>query len=708
VRRWLLALACAVLLLSLGLGLAAYNLDTWLNANRDAIAKQAARALGRDVSFGEVGISLRGGLGVRVAELTISDDPAFSEDAFLQAGALELRIQILPALRGRIEVDRVVLRSPEIRVIRTAQGLSTASLGRGHGTAAPAETPAEPSAPGAPLVALVDIQDGTIRFVDRSSRPPVESVATHLDFRASDVAPGAPVSFEMEAAVLGAARQNLRASGSVDAAAGPSVDVRIELAPLDLAKALVSAPLAGSAPKGLVGSGSGRLELRAKGTAADLALEARIDARDAELRFGDGFTKPRGRPLSLALSGRRYAADLEIGQGELVTGETRLAVKGVVENLARPRVRMRVTSQAARPVSFGAWDAADVLRDLALETQLSFPSSGPRVAASLRSPSGSLRGVEYGDLALEARLDRGRIEVSKLSLASYGGELEVTGSADLRAPGAPAFDARIDVQGASVERLLAAEGSADPPRASGSLDAHIDLRGAGASWEAIAPTLVGAGDLSVADGVLRGFNPAGEALRALVGLPILSGRKLGRLFDSHPQVFGAEDAPFERIEAHLEIAGGEIVARDARLLARDYDLTGKGRYAFAGHLDSSVVMAFSPELSDAVIDAEQKLRLLRSSEGRVEFPVVIEGTPGDIDVQPDLGYVASSVSREALSGLVERVLVGKRGAADATGEDAAAPPGDAGEPGAPASIEDVGRDLLRRGLGGLLKGQRQE
>ena len=658
-RRWLLAFACAVLLLGLGLGLAARNLDAWLNANRDAIAKQAARALGRDVSFGEVGVSLRSGLAVRVAELAISDDPAFSQDPFLRAGVLEVQIRFLPALRGRIEVDRAVLRSPEFRVIRTAQGLSTASLGRGAGASAPADAPAEPDAAGALLIALVEIEDATIRFVDRRSRPPSETVATQLDFRASDLAPGAPLGFEMEAAVLGAARQNLRASGSVDPTAGPSVDLRIELASLDLAKLL------GGAPEGLAGPGpGGRLLLRAKGSAADLALE-----------------------------------------GELVAGETRLALQGAVENLANPLIRMRATSQAARPASFGAGEAADVLRDLALETRLSFPSSGPRVVASLRSPSGSLRGVEYGDLALEARMERGRLEVSKLSLSSYGGALGLRGSANLRARGAPTLDARIDVQGVSVERLLAAQGSADPPRASGSLDAQLAVRGAGASWEAIAPTLVGAGELRVSDGVLRGFNPAGQALHALVELPILSDRKLTRLFDSHPQVFGAEDTPFEKLEGHFEIAEGELVASDARLLAPDYDVTGRGRYAFAGRLDASAAMTFSHELSDAAVDAEKKLRFLRSPDGRVEFPVLIQGTPGDVEVRPDRAAVANSISREAIGDVVERVLVGKR---DPTGEDAAAPPGDAEAGGPPASIEDVGRDLLRRGLGGLLKGQRKE
>ncbi len=703
-RRFLIALACALLLVCVGVGVAVYNVDVWVNANRDALAKRAARELGREVSFGEVGVSLRGGLGVRIADLAVAADPAFSGDPFLRAEALELSVRVIPALRGRIEVDRLLLRSPEITLIRTAQGLSTGSLGSGP------EAGAEPQegAPGPLLVALVDIENGTLRFVDRRSRPPAETVVTQLDFRAADVTPGAPVGFEMEAAVLGSQRQNLRAKGSVDPAGGPGVDLAIEIEPLDLAKALASAPLAGSAPEGLVGSGTARLELRAKGSAEDLALEGRIDAGKAELRLGQRFAKPRGEPLSLAFSGRRRAANLEIARSELVMGEARLAATGSIENLAKPSVRLRVSSQALRTAPFGAGQPDDLLRDVALDAQLSFPTTGAKLKASLRSPSGSLRGIDYSDLALEARMDRGRLEVPKLTLGAYGGKIVASGSADLRAPGGATFDTRIEAQDASVERLLAADGETGAPRASGSLAARISVRGAGSSWETIAPTLLGSGELRVADGVLRGFNPAGEALRALAGLPILSGRKLTQLFQSHPQVFGAEDTPFERIEARLEIAGGEIVSRDARLVARDYDIVGKGRYALAGRLDSSAVMVFSPALSDAVVEAERKLRFLRSREGRIELPVVIAGEPGKIDVDPDLAYVASSVSREALGEVVDRVLVGARSTPDASAGDDAAPPADADETRPPASIKEVGRDILRRGLGGLLKGTPEE
>jgi hypothetical protein len=297
------------------------------------------------------------------------------------------------------------------------------------------------------------------------------------------------------------------------------------------------------------------------------------------------------------------------------------------------------------------------------------------------------------------------VEIAKLALACFGGSVSASGTADLRAPAGPGFDGRVELRGARLESLLAVGGSPGPSRASGRLDARIAVRGAGAGWDAIAPTLVGGGDLAVLDGVLYGFNPAGDALRALVGLPVLSERRLVQVVEAHPQLFGVEDTAFERIEARFDIADGELVARDARLLARDYSVTGKGRYAFAGRLDSSAVMAFSPELSEEVVDAEKKLRFLRSSEGRVEFPVVISGTPGDIDVKPDLAYVASTASRGALTDVVERALVGKRGAADEGDEGAAAPPGEAPPP---ASLEDAGRDLLRRGLGGLLGGKREQ
>jgi len=110
------------------------------------------------------------------------------------------------------------------------------------------------------------------------------------------------------------------------------------------------------------------------------------------------------------------------------------------------------------------------------------------------------------------------------------------------------------------------------------------------------------------------------------------------------------------------------------------------------------VMAFSKPISDELVGADKRLRFLRSREGRVEFPVVIRTRQDRIAVEPDLAYIADSVSREAATELVDRALVGGKklqGAGEAAADEL--PP--------PASPKELGRDLLR-GLGGLLGGDR--
>ena len=76
------------------------------------------------MSFGEIEVSIWSGFGVRVADVSIADDPAYSDSDFVSAGTVEVRVDILPALMGEIRVGRVVLREPSIRVIQTNGGRS--------------------------------------------------------------------------------------------------------------------------------------------------------------------------------------------------------------------------------------------------------------------------------------------------------------------------------------------------------------------------------------------------------------------------------------------------------------------------------------------------------------------------------------------------------------------------------------------------------
>ena len=344
-RRWGILLGIVVLVLVAALVVAALNLNRFLNQNRDLIAKQAQRAIGREVRFGEVGVSFAGGLGVRVEDLHVGDDPAFSKEDFVTAEAVDVGVKILPALFGRIELGRVVLRSPSISVIQTSQGLSIDSLG-----GAKQEPAQEKGPPPALLVSLVDIRDGTLRFVDQTAKPPAELRVAQLDFSASDVSLTDPVRFELSAALLGAEKPNLSASGTLGPlqSDSPRADLELRIDPLVVDEVLRLRQVAKALPPELSASGPVRLEVEAEGTLAKLRFEATLDARGAAVKYGESFDKARGVPLDLLLRGEKTGNDLVLETLEARIDETQLRGRATREEPRRSRRRLRA-QLAGRP-----------------------------------------------------------------------------------------------------------------------------------------------------------------------------------------------------------------------------------------------------------------------------------------------------------------------------------------------------------------------
>jgi uncharacterized protein involved in outer membrane biogenesis len=414
-RRWVILLGIGALVLIGALVVAALNLNRFLNQNRDLIAKQAQRAIGREVRFGEVGVSFAGGLGVRVEDLHVGDDPNFSKEDFVSAEAVDVGVKILPALFGRIELGRVVLLSPSINVIQTSQGLSIDSLG-----SAKQEPAQEKGPPPVLLVSLVDIRDGTLRFVDQTSKPPAELRMAQLDFSASDVSLTDPVRFGLSAALLGAERPNLKASGTLGPlqSDSPRADLELRIDPLAIGEVLRLRPVAKALPPELSASGPVRVEGKAEGTLPKLSFEATLDARGAAVKYGEGFDKARGVPLNLLLRGEKTGNDLALETLEARIDETQLRGRATVKNLDDPVFDFALTSQAVNLASFGAGQPSDVVRDVELEGNLSLPPAGPKAKASLRSGKGTVSGAPYQNLVTDLRLANQRIDIAKLGRAS--------------------------------------------------------------------------------------------------------------------------------------------------------------------------------------------------------------------------------------------------------------------------------------------------
>ncbi|MFQ5848528.1 MAG: AsmA family protein [Candidatus Methylomirabilales bacterium] len=217
----------AVILLILGalITFALMNLGSLVNRNKDYILAQAEQALGRKVAVDDIGVTLWGGIGVRLKNFALADDRAFSREDFIRAADLQVNVELLPLLRKEVRVKRLILHDPVISVIRDKKGnLNFASIGqpgREPGTKPPAAAP--PASPTALplLVSLVDVADGEVRYLDKK-----EGVAlrvSQIDLKVEDLGFDRPVSINLAAAVL-AEKQNVRLRGQVGPL-GPTVDV---------------------------------------------------------------------------------------------------------------------------------------------------------------------------------------------------------------------------------------------------------------------------------------------------------------------------------------------------------------------------------------------------------------------------------------------------------------------------------------------------
>jgi AsmA protein len=327
-KKWIIAAGILLLLVVGAIAWAALNLESYLEENRELVETKISEALGRSVGFDRLALSLRGGLGVRVENLSVGDDPAYGEEPFVTTAAAVARVRIWPALRGEIDVARISLLEPRVRLIRDAAGWNAQTIAATGDEAPEASEPADTSGTAAVAVALFDIEDGTLLFVDRTAKPEFETTFENIDFRASELSPDTPVRIEMSASLLGASDENFSLRGTigpVDFAAPDTspLDLELQLGPLDGETAIrfgrgFGAPAEASL-QGEIGA-----EAVVTGTPADPRMELLLDATRAAVGYGDSFQKPQGVPLTFACQATTSVETAEFHSWKLQIAETEL------------------------------------------------------------------------------------------------------------------------------------------------------------------------------------------------------------------------------------------------------------------------------------------------------------------------------------------------------------------------------------------------
>jgi len=119
------------------------------NTFRPKLESELTDALGRKVKVGNLSLSLMSG-GVSADNISIADDPQFSNSPFVQAKSLKVGVELMPLIFSKIlNVTELTLDQPQISLVKSANGdtWNFSSLG-GKNPSAP--EPASGSAKGVP------------------------------------------------------------------------------------------------------------------------------------------------------------------------------------------------------------------------------------------------------------------------------------------------------------------------------------------------------------------------------------------------------------------------------------------------------------------------------------------------------------------------------------------------------------------------------
>ena len=360
-RKWLITSSILLVLIVVAL-IALLNVNALIARNKGYLIEQAEGALGRKISVDQVQATIFSGIGARLTNFAMADDPTYASGDFVRAKDLQIIVEFWPLLRKSVQVKQVILHDPVIQIVRNRDGnFNFSTIGK-KAKAKKDEREKEERAPreeqSALLISLVDISNGNIRYLDKKNGTDMQ--AKQIDLKIEDFDFAKPFSVKLKAAIY-ADKQNFTLKSTigpigqrVDVANIP-VDGEIDIDPLNMTQLRATLPIMKSAmPRELDVSGVYRVkDLKFKGTLNNLALDGQLEGTNGALRYGNAFQKPAGDPLALNLDLRLTGNKITIRNGHLKLHSLDLAAAGDIQTGDNTVLNLSLDS---KPASLEGWD----------------------------------------------------------------------------------------------------------------------------------------------------------------------------------------------------------------------------------------------------------------------------------------------------------------------------------------------------------------
>ena len=319
------------------------------------------------------------------------------------------------------------------------------------------------------------------------------------------------------------------------------------------------------------------------------------------------------------------------------------APRFILDDLLPPKGPPRAVSRPPLIQKKAAWSLfAQAPEEVQEQSSKSFPLLARAEAeGSIQVDEGAAFGTIFQNLKSSVQLSEGVLRADGLRAEIYGGTLEGEGEMEVGVD-RPAYKARIQVDDARVEALLAAFGASKAPLA-GQFRLQGDFEGLSFGKEDITNGLSGMGEISLTDGELSGVGFL-EELEALLQVSGLFSEKAGRIR------FRSLQGPF-----HLE--EGRLSLPDIELVADKVTLRGEGHVGLDGTVDLEVRALFSDSMSRRLIRGI--LGPLFPEGERVEVPFRVKGPLDSPAVRLDPDFLKERLGEDpsrVLGDVLKRLL----------------------------------------------------
>jgi AsmA protein len=379
---------------------------------RPEIQNKLTAMLGREMTIGHLDLSvLRGNL--NAADISISDDPAFSSAPFVRAQSLNVGIDLIPLIFSRtLHIRSISLQKPQVALLRSTSGQWNFSSVGQH--VKDKKLPSDPSGgpSGTPefTVQTLKIIDGKLSIGNSSNRP---QIYDGVNVSAENVSYGSPFPFTVKANTPGGGTLQLEGNaGPIDSrdTSQTPFQAKATLKQVDLASTGFLDP-----SSGIAGKLDYQGEIRSDGKIAHTEGTAKLD----KLRLVMSGV-PATQPISID-----YATDYNLAKqsgrltkGQILTGKSNLAISGTYDTHgASEEVHMKLNAPNI-PVQ----DIEALLPALGVTLPAGSSIQGGEVKANLSLDGPIERLVTTGDLNISnAKLSRFGLGSKLAALSAFTG-----------------------------------------------------------------------------------------------------------------------------------------------------------------------------------------------------------------------------------------------------------------------------------------------